>query len=165
MKKIIGLLLISIALVSCVGDGIEKSKTNTDDYEVTYLFEKDGVRYQHLAPFNHPVPMHGAARCQLLYERVERESGHVCCLFVAGQIASSPCYETFSLSHLGFTNYAPFLPVGLSLSMSGLVALKIRLGCWNTLHFTIQIAFLSCGHPLCLFSQWFIGHIRRHLSI
>jgi hypothetical protein len=44
MKKIIGLLLISISLVSCVGDGIEKSKTNNDDYEVTYLFEKDGVK-------------------------------------------------------------------------------------------------------------------------
>jgi hypothetical protein len=27
MKKIIGLLLISITLVSCVGDGIEKSNT------------------------------------------------------------------------------------------------------------------------------------------
>lgn len=129
------------------------------------LFEKDRVRHQHLTPFNHPIPMHGAARCQLLYERVERESGHVCCLFVAGQVASSPRDETFSLSHLGFTNYAPFLPVGLSLSMSGLVALKVRLSCRNTLHFTIQIAFLSCGHPLCLFSQWFIGHICRHLSI
>ena len=44
MKKIIGLLLISISLVSCYGDGIEKSKTNNDDYDVTYLFEKDGVR-------------------------------------------------------------------------------------------------------------------------
>ena len=44
MKKIIGLLLISITLVSCVGDGIEESKTNNDDYEVTYLFEKDGVK-------------------------------------------------------------------------------------------------------------------------
>jgi hypothetical protein len=44
MKKIIGLLLISITLVSCVEDGIEKSKTNNDNYEVTYLFEKDGVK-------------------------------------------------------------------------------------------------------------------------
>ena len=44
MKKTIGLLLISILLVSCYGDGIEKSKTNNDDYEVTYLFEKDGVK-------------------------------------------------------------------------------------------------------------------------
>jgi hypothetical protein len=44
MKKIIGLLLISIALVSCYGDGIEKTKTNNDDYEVAYLFEKDGVK-------------------------------------------------------------------------------------------------------------------------
>jgi hypothetical protein len=44
MKKIIGLLLISITFISCVGDGIEKSKTNNDDYEVTYLFEKDGVK-------------------------------------------------------------------------------------------------------------------------
>jgi len=44
MKKIIGLLLISIILVSCYGNGIEKSKTNNDDYDVTYLFEKDGVK-------------------------------------------------------------------------------------------------------------------------
>ena len=44
MKKTIGLLLISITFISCVGDGIEKSKTNNDDYEVTYLFEKDGVK-------------------------------------------------------------------------------------------------------------------------
>ena len=44
MKKTIGLLLISILLVSCYGDGIEKTKTNNDDYEVTYLFEKDGVK-------------------------------------------------------------------------------------------------------------------------
>jgi len=44
MKKIIGLLLIPITFISCVGDGIEKSKTNNDDYEVTYLFEKDGVK-------------------------------------------------------------------------------------------------------------------------
>jgi Domain of unknown function (DUF4884) len=44
MKKIIGLILISITLVSCYGDGIEKEKTNNDDYEVTYLFEKDGIK-------------------------------------------------------------------------------------------------------------------------
>lgn len=44
MKNTIGLLLISILLVSCYGDGIEKTKTNNDDYEVTYLFEKDGVK-------------------------------------------------------------------------------------------------------------------------
>jgi len=44
MKKLIGLLLISISLVSCYGNGIEKSKTNNDDYDVTYLFEKDGVK-------------------------------------------------------------------------------------------------------------------------
>jgi hypothetical protein len=44
MKKIIGLLLVSISLVSCYGDGIEKTKTNNDDYEVAYLFEKDGVK-------------------------------------------------------------------------------------------------------------------------
>jgi len=44
MKKIIGLLLISIILVSCYGNGIEKSKTNNDDYDVTYLFEKDDVK-------------------------------------------------------------------------------------------------------------------------
>jgi hypothetical protein len=44
MKKIIGLILISITLVSCHGDGIEKSKTNNDEYDVTYLFEKDGIK-------------------------------------------------------------------------------------------------------------------------
>ena len=44
MKKIIGLLLISITLVSCYGDGIEKTKTNNDNYDVIYLFEKDGVK-------------------------------------------------------------------------------------------------------------------------
>ena len=44
MKKIIGLILISITLVSCYGDGIEKTKTNNDDYSVTYLFEKDGIK-------------------------------------------------------------------------------------------------------------------------
>ena len=44
MKKIIGLLLISITLVSCYGNGIEKTKTNNDDYDVTYLFEKDGIK-------------------------------------------------------------------------------------------------------------------------
>jgi hypothetical protein len=44
MKKIIGLLLVSISLVSCYGDGIEKTKTNNDDYSVTYLFEKDGIK-------------------------------------------------------------------------------------------------------------------------
>jgi len=44
MKKIIGLLFISIILVSCYGDGIEKIKTNNDDYDVTYLFEKDGIK-------------------------------------------------------------------------------------------------------------------------
>jgi hypothetical protein len=44
MKKIIGLFLISITLVSCMGEGIEKSKTNNDEYQVTYLFEKDGIK-------------------------------------------------------------------------------------------------------------------------
>jgi hypothetical protein len=44
MKKIIGLLFISITLVSCHGNGIEKSKTNNDEYDVTYLFEKDGIK-------------------------------------------------------------------------------------------------------------------------
>jgi len=44
MKKIIGLLLISITLISCRGGGIENSKTNNDDFEVTYLFEKDGIK-------------------------------------------------------------------------------------------------------------------------
>jgi hypothetical protein len=44
MKKIIGLFFISITLTSCLGDGIERTKTNNDEYKVTYLFEKDGVK-------------------------------------------------------------------------------------------------------------------------
>ena len=42
--KLLLLLLISITFVSCLGDGIEKSKTNNNDYDVTYLFEKDGIK-------------------------------------------------------------------------------------------------------------------------
>lgn len=44
MKKIVGLFLISITLTSCLGDGIERTTTNNDEYKVTYLFEKDGVK-------------------------------------------------------------------------------------------------------------------------
>jgi hypothetical protein len=43
-SKLLLLLLISITFVSCYGDGIEKLKTNNDDYSVTYLFEKDGIK-------------------------------------------------------------------------------------------------------------------------
>lgn len=44
MKKIIGLFFIVVLFTSCMGDGIEKSKTNNDEYQVTYLFEKDGIK-------------------------------------------------------------------------------------------------------------------------
>ena len=38
------LLLGSITLTSCMGDGIEKEKTNNPEYDVTFLFEKDGIK-------------------------------------------------------------------------------------------------------------------------
>ena len=44
MKKMLLILGIVVTLSSCMGDGIESSKTNNDEYQVTYLFEKDGVR-------------------------------------------------------------------------------------------------------------------------
>ncbi len=43
MKKIL-LIIAVVSLSSCMGDGIEKSKTNNDEYQVTYLFEKDGIK-------------------------------------------------------------------------------------------------------------------------
>jgi hypothetical protein len=44
MKKILFLGLTIISLSSCMGDGIEVSSTNNDEYHVTYLFEKDGIK-------------------------------------------------------------------------------------------------------------------------
>jgi hypothetical protein len=44
MKKMLLILGIVITLSSCMGDGIERTSTNNDEYQVTYLFEKDGVK-------------------------------------------------------------------------------------------------------------------------
>jgi hypothetical protein len=43
MKKL-ALLSITLLLSSCVGEGIEVTDTNNDEYHVTYLFEKDGIK-------------------------------------------------------------------------------------------------------------------------
>lgn len=43
MKKIL-LFIAVVSLSSCMGDGIESTKTNNDEYKVTYLFEKDGIK-------------------------------------------------------------------------------------------------------------------------
>jgi hypothetical protein len=44
MKKMLSILGIVVTLSSCMGDGIEKTDTNNDEYKVTYLFEKDGIK-------------------------------------------------------------------------------------------------------------------------
>lgn len=44
MKKILILVAITLALSSCMGEGIEITSTNNDEFHVTYLFEKDGVK-------------------------------------------------------------------------------------------------------------------------
>jgi hypothetical protein len=48
MRKIalVGYLLLlgSITLTSCLGEGIEREKTNNSEYDVTFLFEKDGIK-------------------------------------------------------------------------------------------------------------------------
>jgi hypothetical protein len=44
MKKILTLVSITLTLSSCMGEGIEKTTTNNDEYKVTYLFEKDGIK-------------------------------------------------------------------------------------------------------------------------
>lgn len=44
MKKILILVSIILTLSSCKGDGIENTQTNNDEYNVTYLFEKDGIK-------------------------------------------------------------------------------------------------------------------------
>jgi hypothetical protein len=43
MKKILAIASITF-LTSCLGDGIEKEKTNNPEYDVTFLFEKDGIK-------------------------------------------------------------------------------------------------------------------------
>ena len=44
MKKLLLLLTVIFFFLSCKGDGIETQSTNNDEYHVTYLFEKDGVK-------------------------------------------------------------------------------------------------------------------------
>lgn len=44
MKKLLILGTIILSLSSCMSDGIESTKTNNDDFKVTYLFEKDGIK-------------------------------------------------------------------------------------------------------------------------
>ncbi len=44
MKKLLILVSITLTLSSCVGEGIEKTSTNNDEFDVTYLFEKDGIK-------------------------------------------------------------------------------------------------------------------------
>lgn len=44
MKKLILIIGVVIGLSSCRGDGIENQKTNNDEFKVTYLFEKDGIK-------------------------------------------------------------------------------------------------------------------------
>ena len=45
MKKLLLVIGVAMSLSSCMlGDGIEEAKTNNDEYDVTYLFEKDGVK-------------------------------------------------------------------------------------------------------------------------
>lgn len=44
MKKLILIIGIVISLSSCMGDGIERTNTNNDEFKVTYLFEKDGIK-------------------------------------------------------------------------------------------------------------------------
>ena len=44
MKKLILIIGVVIGLSSCRGDGIESQKTNNDEFKVTYLFEKDGIK-------------------------------------------------------------------------------------------------------------------------
>lgn len=44
MKKILLITAVVLSLSSCAGDGLERTNTNNDEYQVTYLFEKDGVK-------------------------------------------------------------------------------------------------------------------------
>lgn len=44
MKKIFLIAIVAIGLSSCMSEGIKKETTNNDDFKVTYLFEKDGIK-------------------------------------------------------------------------------------------------------------------------
>lgn len=44
MKKLLLLLTVILFLTSCRKDGIESQATNNDEFQVTYLFEKDGIK-------------------------------------------------------------------------------------------------------------------------
>jgi hypothetical protein len=44
MKKLILLLTVILFFTSCRKDGIESQSTNNDEFQVTYLFEKDGIK-------------------------------------------------------------------------------------------------------------------------
>ena len=43
MKKILAIASM-LFLTSCLGEGIEREKTNNSEYDVTFLFEKDGIK-------------------------------------------------------------------------------------------------------------------------
>lgn len=44
MKKILLIMVVVFTLSSCRKDGIESQSTNNDEFQVTYLFEKDGIK-------------------------------------------------------------------------------------------------------------------------
>jgi hypothetical protein len=44
MRKILLIIGLSLTLLSCRKDGIESQSTNNDEFQVTYLFEKDGIK-------------------------------------------------------------------------------------------------------------------------
>lgn len=44
MKKILLITVLVFTLSSCRKDGIESQSTNNDEFQVTYLFEKDGIK-------------------------------------------------------------------------------------------------------------------------
>lgn len=44
MRKILLITVLVFTLSSCRKDGIESQSTNNDEFQVTYLFEKDGIK-------------------------------------------------------------------------------------------------------------------------
>lgn len=44
MRKILLITVMVFTLSSCRKDGIESQATNNDEFQVTYLFEKDGIK-------------------------------------------------------------------------------------------------------------------------
>jgi hypothetical protein len=44
MKKLLLIAIVALGLGSCMSEGIKKETTNNDDFKVTYLFEKDGIK-------------------------------------------------------------------------------------------------------------------------